>query len=47
MRAIVFEPCDRIAEGIHVLTAEARLRIKHERVLETALERKFAGLQVQ
>ena len=47
MRAVVFEPCDRVAEGVHVLAGEAWLRIEDQRMFETALKCKFAGLQVQ
>ena len=47
VRAIIFEPRDRIAESIHVLTVEARLRIERQRMLKTALKCKIAGLQVQ
>ncbi len=47
MRAIVFEPRDRVAEGIDVLAVRARLRIECERVLETALIGELARLQVQ
>ena len=47
MRAVVFESRDRVAEGVHVLAPETWLRIEAQRMLETTLKCKFAGLQVQ